>query len=177
MPYSSRPGVPRLSSNYIKNLPVSEQVHSLNESIIPPCGVEIIPRSKSIRNSQTYSDSDEPLSKAYLMKSTMTAKTDNDDDSTESPTSVAHKNLLDERSEKVKTDRLTAGREFAKKQRKQFRLEAIKAKEDAEREKILKIQRLLSLGLKRRLRMKCIFRLQKRMKMKWMFLHMLYNGL
>jgi hypothetical protein len=150
MPSSTRPGVPRLSSNYIKNLPVDNQVHSLNESIIPPCGVEIIPRSKSIRNSQTCSDSDEPTTKVYLMKSHMTAKTDNDDDSTESPTSVAHKNLLDERTEKVKTDRLTAGREYAKKQRKLFRLEAIKAKEDAEREKILKIQRLADLKKKAR---------------------------
>lgn len=146
MPVPQRPTVPRLSSTYIKNLTIDDRhILRLDDSDIPSCGVEILPRSRHIDDDDTsiqfISTKNQPP------KLRMTIKADNDDDSIEA---ASHRNPIEERQQKMKSARQSKGREFAKEQRKKRSLEAIKVKEDAEQEKIMKAERLLALGRKAR---------------------------
>ena len=152
MPISQRPEVPRLSSTYLKNLPINDQItYNYDESDIPSCGVDIVPRPKINDNIVSPDDSFKvsvvPSTRERATKLKLTAKTDEEDDSLES---IVHKNALEEQEEKVKYDRQLKGREFAKEQRRRWRSEALKIKEDAEQEKRNKAERLAALGKKAR---------------------------
>ena len=152
MPISQRPEVPRLSSTYLKNLPISDQItYNYDESEIPSCGVDIVPRQKINDNLISPDDSIivsvVPSARERATKLKLTAKTDQEDDSVES---IAHRNALEEQEDKLKHDRQLKGREFAKEQRRRWRSEAMKIKEDAEQEKRNKAERLAALGKKAR---------------------------
>lgn len=125
MSKSHRPEVPRLSSHFTGHI-ITDAFDSFNQTVIPSCGVEIIPRRKnntiddndndfSIKSGKSYkSNRNFTLlsSKSVTSKLHNTDKTDNDDDSVNSrdtPTVSKYKDLLNERDEKIKTDRQNRG--------------------------------------------------------------------
>ena len=158
MPTSKRPESSRLSSMNVKNMPIIDQSAFCvdDDDDIPPCGVEIIPRSRPsnaepdlrTRHADVISVIVTP---SIIRKPTSylssTGNACEDDYSTES---VAHKNALELREQKEKAERQLKGREFAKEQRRRWRLEAVQLRDVAEQEKRNRTERLTALGKKAR---------------------------
>ena len=138
-----RPTVPRLSSTYLKNLPLDHH-HTTqpNDIDIPSCGVEILLRTKHFDDDDDTTNHISASTKNQPPKLHSKVKTDNDDTST---ASASLKDPIEERRQKQKLDRQVKGREFAKEQRRKRSLEATKVKEEAEQEKKAKSDRLLAL--------------------------------
>ena len=148
MPISPRPEVPRLSSTYLRNLTTDDLTAAhLDASDIPSCGVDIMPRSRYNENVHvivTPQTVRKPPPKQH------SAAKNYDDDDDDSSDAAPHKNPLLEHEEKTKSDRQLKGREFAKEQRKRWRLDALKLKEEAELDKRNRTERLAALGKKAR---------------------------
>ena len=143
MQIPQRPTVPRLSSTYLKNLPLDHQhTKQLNDIDIPSCGVEIQLRTKHFDDDDNTTNHISSSTKNQPFKQHPTKKTDNDDTST---ASASLRDPIEERRQKQKLDRQVKGREFAKEQRRKRSLEATKMKEEAEQEKKAKADRLLAL--------------------------------
>jgi hypothetical protein len=148
MPTSARPEVPRLSSTYLRNLATDDLVVAhLDASNIPSCGVDIMPRSRYDEKVHVIVTPSTTRKLPQKQRSTAKYNEDNDDDSSDAS---PHKNPLLEHEEKTKSDRQLKGREFAKEQRKRWRLDALKLKEEAELEKRNRAERLAALGKKAR---------------------------
>ena len=148
MPITPRPEVPRLSSTYLRNLATDDfSTAPLDASDIPSCGVDIMPRSRY--NENVHVIVTPQTTRKLPPKQHSTAK-NNDDDDDDSSDAAPHKNPILEHEEKTKSDRQLKGREFAKEQRKRWRLDALKMKEEAELDKRNRVERLAALGKKAR---------------------------
>ena len=158
MPTSKRPESSRLSSMNVKNMPIIDKSAFCvdDDDDIPPCGVEIIPRSRlsntesdlRIRHADVISVIVTPsIIRKPAPHLSSTGNACEDDYSTES---VAHKNALELREQKEKAERQLKGREFAKEQRRRWRLEAVQLRDVAEQEKRNRTERLTALGKKAR---------------------------
>ena len=158
MPTSKRPESSRLSSMNVKNMPIIDQSAFCvdDDDDIPPCGVEIIPRSRPSNAESDARTRHANVISVIVTPSIIRKPTPNlsstgnaceDDYSTES---VAHKNVLELREQKEKAERQLKGREFAKEQRRRWRLEAVQLRDVAEQEKRNRSERLSALGKKAR---------------------------
>jgi hypothetical protein len=148
MPISQRPEVPRLSSTYLRSLATDDLAAAqLDASDIPSCGVDIMPRSRYNENVHVIVT---PQTTRKLPPKQHSAAKNNDDDDDDSSDAAPYKNPILEHEEKTKSDRQLKGREFAKEQRKRWRLDALKLKEEAELDKRKRAERLAALGKKAR---------------------------
>lgn len=148
MPISQRPEVPRLSSTYLRNLTTDDLAAAhLDASDIPSCGVDIMPRSRY--NENVHVIVTPQTTRKLPLKQHSSAK-NNEDDDDDSSDAAPYKNPILEHEEKTKSDRQLKGREFAKEQRRRWRLDALKLKEDAELDKRNRVERLAALGKKAR---------------------------
>jgi hypothetical protein len=148
MPTSQRPEVPRLSSTYLRSLATDDLAAAqLDASDIPSCGVDIMPRSRYNENVHVIVT---PQTTRKLPPKQHSAAKNNDDDDDDSSDAAPYKNPILEHEEKTKSDRQLKGREFAKEQRKRWRLDALKLKEEAESDKRKRVERLAALGKKAR---------------------------
>ena len=142
----------------VKNMPIIDQSAFCvdDDDDIPPCGVEIIPRSRPSNAEPDlrtkHADAISVIVTPSIIRKPIphlssTGNACEDDYSTES---VAHKNALELREQKEKAERQLKGREFAKEQRRRWRLEAVQLRDVAEQEKRNRTERLTALGQKAR---------------------------
>ena len=148
------PPVPRLSGTHVKRLPLTElpEDDELEESYIPDCGVEIVPRArktpKDYGNDSFESEGSAlnkedviaaPLVKppAYHARPSLHKERNKDDGPTDET-----KTPFAERQEAAKRVILSKGKQFLAEQQRRRRLDAHKAKVTAEREKSKRTQEL-----------------------------------